>query len=160
MKIKLSQSPSFCRYLRCYYFAVRSLINIGGLPEPITTFEITFQMLNFFIGVFVFSSLIGQVGRSKEFKCEICVVSCGGTLLLIFIQNILCPLFPSFCQMRDVIGAATAGETYFRASMDGCVAYMNTYRIPKYVQNRIRTWYNYTWTAQGMLGKSQKTPQQ
>lgn len=55
--------------------------------------------------------------------------------------------------MRDVIGAATAGQTYFRASMDGCVAYMNTYTIPKYVQNRIRTWYNYTWAAQGMLGE-------
>uniref|UniRef100_A0AAQ6IGP8 Cyclic nucleotide-binding domain-containing protein n=1 Tax=Anabas testudineus TaxID=64144 RepID=A0AAQ6IGP8_ANATE len=104
-------------YLRCYYFAVRSLINIGGLPEPITTFEISFQMTNFFIGVFVFSSLIGQ--------------------------------------MRDVIGAATAGETYFRASMDGCVAYMNTYSIPKLVQNRVRTWYNYTWAAQGMLDESE-----
>lgn len=53
---------SIHRYLRCYYYAVRSLINIGGLPEPVTTFEISFQMLNFFIGVFVFSSLIGQVG--------------------------------------------------------------------------------------------------
>ncbi|XP_059182722.1 cyclic nucleotide-gated cation channel beta-3 [Centropristis striata] len=104
-------------YLRCYYFAVRSLINIGGLPEPITIFEICFQMSNFFIGVFVFSSLIGQ--------------------------------------MRDVIGAATAGQTYFRASMDGCVAYMNTYTIPKYVQNRVRTWYNYTWAAQGMLDESE-----
>uniref|UniRef100_A0A665X3D1 Cyclic nucleotide gated channel subunit beta 3, tandem duplicate 1 n=1 Tax=Echeneis naucrates TaxID=173247 RepID=A0A665X3D1_ECHNA len=104
-------------YLRCYYYAVRSLINIGGLPEPVTTFEISFQMANFFIGVFVFSSLIGQ--------------------------------------MRDVIGAATAGQTYFRASMDGCVAYMNTYRIPKIVQNRVRTWYNYTWAAQGMLDESE-----
>lgn len=54
--------PSLHRYLRCYYFAVRSLINIGGLPEPVTLFEIMFQMTNFFIGVFVFSSLIGQVG--------------------------------------------------------------------------------------------------
>uniref|UniRef100_I3JAN0 Cyclic nucleotide gated channel subunit beta 3, tandem duplicate 1 n=1 Tax=Oreochromis niloticus TaxID=8128 RepID=I3JAN0_ORENI len=104
-------------YLRCYYFAVRSLINIGGLPEPVTTFEISFQMANFFIGVFVFSSLIGQ--------------------------------------MRDVIGAATAAQTYFRASMDGCVAYMNTYTIPKLVQNRVRTWYNYTWAAQGMLDESE-----
>ncbi|KAM9332602.1 cyclic nucleotide-gated channel beta-3-like [Pholidichthys leucotaenia] len=104
-------------YLRCYYFAVRSLINIGGLPEPVTTFEITFQMTNFFIGVFVFSSLIGQ--------------------------------------MRDVIGAATAAQTYFRASMDGCVDYMNTNAIPRYVQNRVRTWYNYTWTAQGMLDESE-----
>nr|CBN81805.1 Cyclic nucleotide-gated cation channel beta-3 [Dicentrarchus labrax] len=104
-------------YLRCYYYAVRSLINIGGLPEPHTVFEITFQMTNFFMGVFVFSSLIGQ--------------------------------------MRDVIGAATAGETYFRASMDGCVDYMNTNSIPKLVQNRVRTWYNYTWAAQGMLDESE-----
>lgn len=56
---------SVCRYLRCYYFAVRSLINIGGLPEPVTVFEIIFQMANFFIGVFVFSSLIGQVKKLK-----------------------------------------------------------------------------------------------
>uniref|UniRef100_A0A6Q2ZIX4 Cyclic nucleotide-binding domain-containing protein n=1 Tax=Esox lucius TaxID=8010 RepID=A0A6Q2ZIX4_ESOLU len=104
-------------YLRCYYFAVRSLINIGGLPEPGSVFEICFQMTNFFVGVFVFSSLIGQ--------------------------------------MRDVIGAATQGQTYFRASMDGCVAYMNMFYIPDLVQNRVRTWYNYTWDAQGMLDESE-----
>ncbi|KAI7792693.1 cyclic nucleotide-gated cation channel beta-3 [Triplophysa rosa] len=104
-------------YLRCYYFAVRTLINIGGLPEPYTVFEITFQLTNFFVGVFVFSSLIGQ--------------------------------------MRDVIGAATAGQTYFRASMDACVAYMVTNRIPKLVQTRVRTWYNYTCYSQGMLDESE-----
>ncbi|XP_018596529.2 cyclic nucleotide-gated cation channel beta-3-like [Scleropages formosus] len=104
-------------YLRSYYFAVRTLINIGGLPEPQTLFEILFQMLNYFIGVFVFSSLIGQ--------------------------------------MRDVIGAATAGQTYFRTSMDSTVAYMNTYKIPRLVQNRVRTWYNYTWDSQGMLDESE-----
>ncbi|TSK34877.1 Cyclic nucleotide-gated cation channel beta-3 [Bagarius yarrelli] len=104
-------------YLRSYYFAVRTLINIGGLPEPNTVFEITFQLTNFFVGVFVFSSLIGQ--------------------------------------MRDVIGAATAGQTYFRASMDSCVAYMVSNRIPKLVQHRVRTWYNYTWDSQGMLDESE-----
>ncbi|XP_032359568.1 cyclic nucleotide-gated cation channel beta-3 [Etheostoma spectabile] len=104
-------------YLRCYYYAVRSLINIGGLNEPHTVFEITFQMTNFFTGVFVFSSLIGQ--------------------------------------MRDVIGAATAGKTYFRASMDGTVAYMVTNHIPFMVQSRVRTWYTYTWDAQGMLDESE-----
>uniref|UniRef100_A0A8C9RKE9 Cyclic nucleotide gated channel subunit beta 3 n=1 Tax=Scleropages formosus TaxID=113540 RepID=A0A8C9RKE9_SCLFO len=104
-------------YLRCYYFAVRTLITIGGLPEPNTVFEIVFQLLNYFTGVFVFSSLIGQ--------------------------------------MRDVIGAATAGQTYFRTSMDSTVAYMNTYKIPKLVQNRVRTWYNYTWDSQGMLDESE-----
>uniref|UniRef100_A0A8D0A9M5 Cyclic nucleotide gated channel subunit beta 3, tandem duplicate 2 n=1 Tax=Sander lucioperca TaxID=283035 RepID=A0A8D0A9M5_SANLU len=104
-------------YLRCYYHAVRSLINIGGLNEPHTVFEITFQMTNFFTGVFVFSSLIGQ--------------------------------------MRDVIGAATAGQTYFRASMDGTVDYMVTNHIPSLVQSRVRTWYTYTWDAQGMLDESE-----
>ncbi|XP_006983349.4 LOW QUALITY PROTEIN: cyclic nucleotide-gated channel beta-3 [Peromyscus maniculatus bairdii] len=49
------------KYLRCYYWAVRTLITIGGLPEPQTSFEIVFQLLNFFSGVFVFSSLIGQM---------------------------------------------------------------------------------------------------
>ncbi|KAL2085741.1 hypothetical protein ACEWY4_019061 [Coilia grayii] len=104
-------------YLRCYYFATRTLINIGGLPEPTTVSEITFQMVNFFVGVFVFSSLIGQ--------------------------------------MRDVIGAATAGQTYFRASMDGCVSYMHANHIPRLVQQRVRTWYNYTWDAQGMLDEGE-----
>ncbi|MEQ2202909.1 hypothetical protein XENOCAPTIV_019850 [Xenoophorus captivus] len=38
--------------------------------------------------------------------------------------------------MRDVIGAATAGQTYFRTSMDNTVAYMVTNNIPSLVQNR------------------------
>uniref|UniRef100_A0A8C6PYY8 Cyclic nucleotide gated channel subunit beta 3, tandem duplicate 2 n=1 Tax=Nothobranchius furzeri TaxID=105023 RepID=A0A8C6PYY8_NOTFU len=116
-KTKWVYSGQGSAYLRCYYFAVRSLINIGGLNEPHTVFEITFQMTNFFIGVFVFSSLIGQ--------------------------------------MRDVIGAATAGQTYFRSSMDNTVAYMVTNHIPHMVQNRVRTWYTYTWDAQGMLDESE-----
>ncbi|XP_053571882.1 cyclic nucleotide-gated cation channel beta-3 [Bombina bombina] len=104
-------------YLRCYYFAVRTLITIGGLAEPQTLFEIIFQLLNYFSGVFVFSSLIGQ--------------------------------------MRDVIGAATAGQSYYRASIDQTISYMNTYKIPKIVQNRIKTWYEYTWDSQGMLDESE-----
>ncbi|XP_052031734.1 cyclic nucleotide-gated cation channel beta-3 [Apodemus sylvaticus] len=49
------------KYLRCLYWAVRTLITIGGLPEPQTSFEIVFQLLNFFSGVFVFSCVIGQM---------------------------------------------------------------------------------------------------
>lgn len=55
--------------------------------------------------------------------------------------------------MRDVVGAATAGENYYRACMDSTVKYMNSYSIPQEVQNRIKTWYDYTWKSQGMLGK-------
>ena len=49
------------RYIRCYYFAVKTLITIGGLPDPTTVFEIVFQLLNYFTGVFAFSIMIGQV---------------------------------------------------------------------------------------------------
>lgn len=55
--------------------------------------------------------------------------------------------------MRDVVGAATAAQTYYRTCMDNTVKYMTSYRIPKDVQNRVKTWYNYTWQSQGMLGE-------
>ncbi|XP_071403648.1 cyclic nucleotide-gated channel beta-3-like [Centroberyx affinis] len=104
-------------YIRCYYFAVKTLITIGGLPDPTTLFEIVFQLINYFVGVFAFSIMIGQ--------------------------------------MRDVVGAATAGQTYYRACMDNTIKYMASYRIPKDVQNRVKTWYNYTWQSQGMLDEQE-----
>ncbi|XP_029290570.1 cyclic nucleotide-gated cation channel beta-1 [Cottoperca gobio] len=100
-------------YIRCYYFAVKTLITIGGLPDPTTLFEIVFQLINYFVGVFAFSIMIGQ--------------------------------------MRDVVGAATSGQTYYRTCVDNTIKYMSSYRIPKEVQNRVKTWYNYTWQSQGML---------
>ncbi|KAL2088577.1 hypothetical protein ACEWY4_015476 [Coilia grayii] len=105
------------RYIRCYYFAVKTLITIGGLPDPSNVFEITFQGVNYFVGVFAFSIMIGQ--------------------------------------MRDVIGAATAGETYYRACMDSTIKYMTTNNIPREVQNRVKTWYDYTWRSQGMLDEQE-----
>ncbi|XP_077418884.1 cyclic nucleotide-gated channel beta-3 isoform X3 [Vanacampus margaritifer] len=104
-------------YIRCYYFAVKTLITIGGLPDPTTVFEICFQLINYFVGVFAFSIMIGQ--------------------------------------MRDVVGAATAGENYYRACVDGTAKYMNSYDIPKTVRNRIKTWYEYTWKSQGMLDEQE-----
>ncbi|XP_043084333.1 LOW QUALITY PROTEIN: cyclic nucleotide-gated cation channel beta-1-like [Puntigrus tetrazona] len=104
-------------YFRCYYFAVKTLLTIGGLPEPKTLFEIVFQLINYFIGVFVFSIMIGQ--------------------------------------MRDVVGAATAAQTNYRACVDNTVKYMASYRIPKDVQNRVKTWYSYTWQSQGMLDEQE-----
>lgn len=40
---------------------MKTLITIGGLPDPRTLFEIVFQGLNYFTGVFAFSVMIGQV---------------------------------------------------------------------------------------------------
>uniref|UniRef100_A0A8C4XS74 Cyclic nucleotide gated channel subunit beta 1 n=1 Tax=Falco tinnunculus TaxID=100819 RepID=A0A8C4XS74_FALTI len=104
-------------YIRCYYWAVKTLITIGGLPDPKTLFEIIFQLLNYFTGVFAFSVMIGQ--------------------------------------MRDVVGAATAGQTYYRSCMDSTIKYMNFYKIPRTVQNRVKMWYEYTWHSQGMLDESE-----
>ncbi|PIO36987.1 hypothetical protein AB205_0043190, partial [Aquarana catesbeiana] len=104
-------------YIRCYYWAVKTLITIGGLPDPQTLFELWFQLLNYFMGVFAFSVMIGQ--------------------------------------MRDVVGAATAGQTYYRSCMDSTIKYMNCYKIPRNVQNRVKMWYEYTWQSQGMLDESE-----
>ena len=52
-------------YIRCYYWAVKTLITIGGLPDPKTLFEIVFQLLNYFTGVFAFSVMIGQVSGGR-----------------------------------------------------------------------------------------------
>lgn len=43
---------------------MKTLITIGGLPDPRTLFEIVFQLLNYFTGVFAFSVMIGQVAGS------------------------------------------------------------------------------------------------
>uniref|UniRef100_A0A9J7ZN25 Cyclic nucleotide gated channel subunit beta 3, tandem duplicate 2 n=2 Tax=Cyprinus carpio TaxID=7962 RepID=A0A9J7ZN25_CYPCA len=117
-KTKWVYSGEGSAYLRCFFYAEKSLLMIAELPFPETMFGQIFQMTNYFFGAL--------------FLCK--------SLIL---------------QMRDVIGAATAGQTYFRASMDACVAYMVTNRIPKLVQTRVRTWYNYTWDSQGMLDESE-----
>uniref|UniRef100_A0A7N6A176 Cyclic nucleotide-binding domain-containing protein n=1 Tax=Anabas testudineus TaxID=64144 RepID=A0A7N6A176_ANATE len=104
-------------YVRCFFYAEKSLLMIGELPSPDCKFGQIFQMTNYLFGAFFMSIILGQ--------------------------------------MRDVIGAATAGQTYFRSSMDNTVAYMVTNHIPALVQNRVRTWYTYTWDAQGMLDESE-----
>ncbi|KAL8181949.1 UNVERIFIED_CONTAM: Cyclic nucleotide-gated cation channel beta-3 [Gekko kuhli] len=57
--------------------------------------------------------------------------------------------------MRDVIGSATSGQNYYRTCMDNTVSYMNINSIPRVVQNRVKTWYEYTWQSQGMLDESE-----
>ncbi|KAK3535369.1 hypothetical protein QTP70_011133 [Hemibagrus guttatus] len=57
--------------------------------------------------------------------------------------------------MRDVVGAATADQTQYRLCMDSTVKYMGSNHIPKDVQYRVKTWYNYTWQSQGMLDEEE-----
>ncbi|MEQ2185568.1 hypothetical protein GOODEAATRI_019566, partial [Goodea atripinnis] len=108
---QIDRSSSSLSYIRCYFFAVKTLITIGGVPEPTSLFEIVFQLINYFVGVFAFSIMIGQV--------------------------------------------ATAAQTYYRTCMDNTIKYMTSYRIPKDVQNRVKTWYNFTWQSQGMLDEQE-----
>ncbi|XP_038070088.1 cyclic nucleotide-gated cation channel beta-3-like isoform X2 [Patiria miniata] len=48
-------------YIRCLYRATKTLITIGNLPVPETTFEIFFMNIDFMVGVFVFATIIGQM---------------------------------------------------------------------------------------------------
>ena len=63
--------PPLLSHIRCYYFAVKTLITIGGLPDPTNLFEIVFQLINYFVGVFAFSIMIGQVGSGR-----VCLLYC------------------------------------------------------------------------------------
>lgn len=56
---------------------MKTLITIGGLPDPKTLFEIVFQLLNYFTGVFAFSVMIGQVAGSQV---RLPMPACGSVL--------------------------------------------------------------------------------
>ncbi|CAJ0960027.1 unnamed protein product [Ranitomeya imitator] len=217
-------------YIRCYYWAVKTLITIGGLPDPQTLFELCFQLLNYFMGVFAFSVMIGQdihlraqdyphptptgtghpppgTGLSTSNSYGHRTSTSGHRTVhirLVRAQDIHlraqdCPhlthmgtghpppgtglstsdffgyrtstsghrtvhirdqyhgRLASLCtlRMRDVVGAATAGQTYYRSCMDSTIKYMNCYKIPRSVQNRVKMWYEYTWQSQGMLDESE-----
>lgn len=88
-------------------------------------------------------------GVESQWTCSRLITLCDGSVTAIKIS--LPPLPP--IQMRDVVGAATAGQTYYRSCMDSTIKYMNFYKIPRTVQNRVKTWYEYTWHSQGMLGE-------
>lgn len=92
---------------------------------------------------------------SKRFskKYYIIFICCWQDIKIKTIFEEMCSNNNRCLQMRDVIGAATAGQNYFRSCVDNTVSYMNTYSIPRSVQNRVRTWYEYTWDSQGMLGE-------
>ncbi|KAI9542819.1 hypothetical protein NQZ68_016123 [Dissostichus eleginoides] len=145
-------------YLSCFFYAEKSLLMIAELPLPDTMFGQIFQMTNYLFGAFFMylrcyyyavRSLINIGGLIEPHTVFEITFQMTNFFVGVFVFSSL------IGQMRDVIGAATAGQTYFRSSMDGTMAYMVTNHIPTEVQNRVRTWYTYTWDAQGMLDESE-----
>lgn len=53
---------NFCpRYLRCFYFAMKTATKIGKNPKPVDNIDRTFMIFNWLIGVFACAAIIGQV---------------------------------------------------------------------------------------------------
>ncbi|CAF3967203.1 unnamed protein product [Rotaria magnacalcarata] len=50
-------------YLRCLYWSTLTLTTIGDLPPPETNWQTAFAIASYMIGIFVYSSIIGQVGN-------------------------------------------------------------------------------------------------
>ncbi|XP_039265073.1 cyclic nucleotide-gated channel beta-1-like [Styela clava] len=48
-------------YIRCFYWGFLTTVTIGNVGDPTTNFEFAFQCTNFFLGLFIFSIVIGQV---------------------------------------------------------------------------------------------------
>lgn len=51
------------RYMRCFYFALKTATKIGKNPKPENNVDRTFMIFNWLIGVFICAAIIGQVGN-------------------------------------------------------------------------------------------------
>lgn len=49
------------RYMRCFYFALKTATKIGKNPKPENNTDRTFMIFNWLIGVFICAAIIGQV---------------------------------------------------------------------------------------------------
>ncbi|CAI2730828.1 unnamed protein product [Schistosoma spindalis] len=51
------------RYLKSFYWATLTLTTIGDLSSPSSSIELTFTIVSYLIGVFIFATIVGQVGN-------------------------------------------------------------------------------------------------
>ncbi|CAH1802015.1 unnamed protein product [Owenia fusiformis] len=51
------------KYLKSLYWSMLTLTTIGDLPPPETNWEYVFTIVSYLIGVFVFATIVGQVGN-------------------------------------------------------------------------------------------------
>ncbi|KAH8872432.1 cGMP-gated cation channel alpha-1 [Schistosoma japonicum] len=51
------------RYLKSFYWATLTLTTIGDLSSPTSSIELTFTIVSYLIGVFIFATIVGQVGN-------------------------------------------------------------------------------------------------
>ncbi|KAG9333066.1 hypothetical protein JZ751_013534 [Albula glossodonta] len=116
-------------YLSSFLYAEKSLLMIAELPTPCTMYL-----------------------RCYYFAVRT-LITIGGLPEPVTVFEIIFQLLNYFTGV--FVFSSLIGQTYFRSSMDGTVAYMMANRIPKLVQQRVRTWYNYTWDSQKMLDESE-----
>ncbi|XP_074644365.1 cyclic nucleotide-gated channel beta-1-like [Tubulanus polymorphus] len=57
-------------------------------------------------------------------------------------------------QIRDIFEAAGAVKSNYRKTMDITIWYMQSLNLPKNLQNRVRTWFNYNWDQQKTLNEN------
>ncbi|XP_078592720.1 cyclic nucleotide-gated channel alpha-3-like [Branchiostoma floridae x Branchiostoma japonicum] len=56
------EQPFIRKYIRCMYWSIMTLTTIGENPPPRTNLEYIFTGLTFLIGVFLFATVVGNVG--------------------------------------------------------------------------------------------------
>ncbi|CAH8853103.1 unnamed protein product [Trichobilharzia szidati] len=59
----LEQVTMSRRYLKSFYWATLTLTTIGDLNSPSSSIELTFTIVSYLIGVFIFATIVGQVGN-------------------------------------------------------------------------------------------------
>ncbi len=51
------------RYIYSFYWSTLVLTTIGEVPAPVTDIEFVFVNIDFLIGVLIFATIVGNVGR-------------------------------------------------------------------------------------------------
>ena len=68
-------------------------------------------------------------------------------------QRCLIFALPICFKIRDIFEMAGAAKDQYRKTMDNTIYYMKSLNIPKDLQDRVKTWFNYNWEHSKTLSK-------
>lgn len=101
-----------------------------------------FQITSYLIGVFVFATIVGQVGN---------VINNYNASRHEY-EQLLVGLSPPAPISASLILSSSSLNYCFSLIQDGAKFYMRRHEVPKEMQVRVQRWYNYAWTNGRMNG--------
>ncbi|KAG6459528.1 hypothetical protein O3G_MSEX011426 [Manduca sexta] len=126
-----------------------------------------FTIVSYLIGVFIFATIVGQVGICKLFiqPIKLYKMQCSQkksfikpTTLRRYIFTIVSYLIGVFIfativgQVGNVITNRNANRLEFERLLDGAKTYMRHHKVPGGMKRRVLRWYDYSWSRGRIQG--------